>query len=86
MVDGKRYDDFISNDNGTDFINFLSVNKTFSNKKGTKDINQLKNEAQKLYESIFVEDNCYKKHISEVLSLVSNFSNYEDKDDKATKK
>ena len=86
MVDGKRYDDFISNDNGTDFINFLSVNKTFSNKKGTKDINQLKNEAQKLYESIFVEDNGYKKHISEVLSLVSNFSNYEDKDDKATKK
>ena len=86
MVDGKRYDDFISNDNGTDFINFLSVNKTFSNKKGTKDINQLKNEAQKLYESIFVEDNGYKKHISEVLSLFSNFSNYEDKDDKATKK
>lgn len=86
MVDGKRYDDFISNDNGTDFINFLSVNKTFSNKKGTKDINQLKNEAQKLYESIFVEDNGYKKHISEVLSLVSNFSNYEDKDDKSTKK
>ena len=86
MVDGKRYDDFISNDNGTDFINFLSVNKTFSNKKGTKDINQLKNEAQKLYESIFVEDNGYKKHISEVLSLVSNFSNYEDKDTKSTKK
>ena len=86
MVDGKRYDDFISNDNGTDFINFLSVNKTFSNKKGTKDINQLKNEAQKLYESIFVEDNGYKKHISEVLSLVSKFSDYEDKDDKATKK
>lgn len=77
MVDGKRYDDF---------INFLSVNKTFSNKKGTKDINQLKNEAQKLYESIFVEDNGYKKHISEVLSLVSNFSNYEDKDTEATKK
>ena len=86
MVDGKRYDDFISNDNGTDFINFLSVNKTFSNKKGTKDINQLKNEAQKLYESIFVEDNGYKKHISEVLSLVSNLSNYEDKDTKSTKK
>lgn len=86
MVDGQKFEDFMSNKDGTYFINFLSVNKTFSNKKGTKDLNQLKNEAQKLYESIFVEDNGYKKHISEVLSLVSNFSNYEDKDTKSTKK
>lgn len=86
MVDGQKFEDFMSNKDGTDFISFLSVNKTFSNKKGTKDINKLKNEAQKLYKSIFVEDNGYKKHISEVLSLVSKFSDYEDKDDKATKK
>ena len=86
MIDGHKYEDFISNEDGTDFIDFLSANRTFSNIKRTKDIIELKNKAQKFYESIFVEDNGYKKHISEVLSLFSNFSNYEDKDDKATKK
>lgn len=86
MIDGHKYEDFISNEDGTDFIDFLSANRTFSNIKRTKDIIELKNKAQKFYESIFVEDNGYKKHISEVLSLVSNFSNYEDKDTKSTKK
>ena len=86
MIDGHKYEDFIFNEDGTDFIDFLSANRTFSNIKRTKDIIELKNKAQKFYESIFVEDNGYKKHISEVLSLVSNFSNYEDKDTKSTKK
>ncbi|KJY57568.1 hypothetical protein JF76_05540 [Lactobacillus kullabergensis] len=86
MIDGHKYEDFISNEDGTDFIDFLSANRTYSNIKRTKDIIELKNKAQKFYESIFVEDNGYKKHISEVLSLVSNFSNYEDKDTKPTKK
>ena len=86
MVDGQKYEDFISNEDGTDFIDFLSINKTFSNIKRIKDINELKKEAKKFYESLFAEDNDYKKHISEVLSLLSNFSNYEDKDDKSTKK
>ena len=45
----------------------------------------MKNEAEEFYKSIFAENNSYKKHISEVLSLVSNFSNYEDKDTKSTK-
>lgn len=82
MTDGHKYEGFISNEDGTDFIDFLSVNRTFSNIKRTKDINELKNEAEEFYKSIFAEDNSYKKHISEVLSLVSNFSNYEDKDTK----
>lgn len=86
MIDGHKYEDFISNEDGTDFIDFLSANRTYSNIKRTKDIIELKNKAQKFYESIFVEDNGYKKHISEVLSLVSNFSNYEDKETKPTKK
>lgn len=86
MIDRHKYEDFISNEDGTDFIDFLSINKTFSNIKRIKDINELKNEAKKFYESLFAEDNDYKKHISEVLSLLSNFSNYEDKDTKSTKK
>ena len=86
MIDGHKYEDFIFNEDGTDFIDFLSINKTFSNIKRIKDINELKNEAKKFYESLFAEDNDYKKHISEVLSLLSNFSNYEDKDTKSTKK
>ena len=84
MVDGQKFEDFMSNKDGTDFINFLSVNKTFLKIENIK--RNKKNEAKKFYESIFLEDNNYKKHINEVLSLVSNFSNYEDKDTKSTKK
>ena len=51
MVDGQKYESFISNEDGTDFIDFLSGNRTFSNIKGTKDINELKNEAKKFYKS-----------------------------------
>ena len=76
MVDGQKYEDFISHKDGTDFIDFLSINRTFSNIKRTKDINKLKNEAKNFYESLFTEDNNYKKYISEVLSLLSNFSIY----------
>ena len=84
MVDGQKYESFISNENGTDFIDFLSGNRTFSNTKGTKDINELKNEAKKFYKSIFDGSNNVKKRISKVLSLVSNYSDYEDEDAKST--
>lgn len=84
MVDGQKYESFISNEDGTDFIDFLSGNRTFSNIKGTKDINELKNEAKKFYKSIFDGSNNVKKRISKVLSLVSNYSDYEDEDAKST--
>ena len=82
MVDGQKFEDFMSNKDGTDFINFLSVNKTFLKFEEIK--RNEKNEAQKLYESIFSEKNDYKKHISEVLSLVSEFSEYKDEETKPT--
>ena len=84
MVDGQKFEDFMSNKDGTDFIDSLSINKTFLKFESIK--RNEKNEAQKLYESIFSENNKYKKHISEVLSLVSKFSDYEDEDTKSTKK
>ena len=84
MVDGQKYESFISNEDGTDFIDFLSGNRNFSNIKGTKDINELKNEAKKFYKSIFDGSNNVKKRISKVLSLVSNYSDYEDEDAKST--
>ena len=82
MVNGQKFEDFMSNKDGTDFINFLSVNKTFLKFEEIK--RNEKNEAQKLYESIFSEKNDYKKHISEVLSLVSEFSDYKDEETKPT--
>ncbi len=85
MVNGQKFEDFMSNKDGTDFINFLSVNKTFLKFEEIKrNEKNEKNEAQKLYESIFSEKNDYKKHISEVLSLVSEFSDYKDEETKPT--